>query len=845
MAIPIIGETRTEDAAPTALPFPDVDLPLPNSAPEATPLQDGAALTAMLQHEHPYMRGYAVRRIGELDDKSVLDALIPLIEDTSVAVARAALDILHDEMHHAAADAVAALFEKADGQVAAQAAITLGSLAPTKLAESLKRRPRLDDQGYALAMMTLARTEDEAGRTLISKAMDRAAALQPMRRTALYTAALLSGEPKLVQRVVGLAISDSRIIEDDPKPSSSRTALAAAAGLPPSMAEIRAGSSLMAGLARESDTGYDEERSAKINEAVRSQAPLDAIDAVADLAGVEPWTHASESMKSAGRRCGVLLKMVVDRLDTLKDIPLDGTVLFAAVAIDSGSVVSASIKDATSSPGLAGLAKVLEVEANELAEADVKSLVERFEPMSPRMIRPVVAVLSTEPVNDPECLDRLCEGLLVSGHGGSLLEAAGDGKLDTVDNAVMRAMVKHKALAEPVVIEALEEHPLQPKVAALALRTSGQLGTERVGLAIGRRFLALREVARFPLAGAVLRIGDPRLAPLMKARAFRDEPEEIAWVVLSVLGGAAIEGELAEAADRLLNRDDRSEEVQGLRLPLMCTVCGEALTYTFPRVYVDPNAKDRHGDPAFVGDANCKACGAEDRFEPTDIAVQIMTEAMVAFLIEAEEGKPDKDLRVVPRRTRYLGEELSVAEALRRADADVDASPESIRARLRRARIRLILRRKSAFEDADAAVGIDGKSPEALFMRAGARAQAEDVNTAVQDLIEAHKLVIDDDQPRLYEETVTTVRSEIEASLLQLEALGASIPEDIDLSDARAAIARQMEAYEKAQAEREDADRRASESPEAPLPANATDGVGRNEPCPCGSGKKFKRCHGG
>jgi len=57
MAIPIIGETRTEDAAPTALPFPDVDLPLPNSAPEATPLQDGAALTAMLQHEHPYMRG--------------------------------------------------------------------------------------------------------------------------------------------------------------------------------------------------------------------------------------------------------------------------------------------------------------------------------------------------------------------------------------------------------------------------------------------------------------------------------------------------------------------------------------------------------------------------------------------------------------------------------------------------------------------------------------------------------------------------------------------------------------------------------------------------------------------
>jgi preprotein translocase subunit SecA len=27
-------------------------------------------------------------------------------------------------------------------------------------------------------------------------------------------------------------------------------------------------------------------------------------------------------------------------------------------------------------------------------------------------------------------------------------------------------------------------------------------------------------------------------------------------------------------------------------------------------------------------------------------------------------------------------------------------------------------------------------------------------------------------------------------------------------------------------------------------PAKANDKVGRNELCPCGSGKKFKRCHG-
>jgi preprotein translocase subunit SecA len=27
-------------------------------------------------------------------------------------------------------------------------------------------------------------------------------------------------------------------------------------------------------------------------------------------------------------------------------------------------------------------------------------------------------------------------------------------------------------------------------------------------------------------------------------------------------------------------------------------------------------------------------------------------------------------------------------------------------------------------------------------------------------------------------------------------------------------------------------------------PASAADKVGRNDPCPCGSGKKYKRCHG-
>jgi preprotein translocase subunit SecA len=33
-------------------------------------------------------------------------------------------------------------------------------------------------------------------------------------------------------------------------------------------------------------------------------------------------------------------------------------------------------------------------------------------------------------------------------------------------------------------------------------------------------------------------------------------------------------------------------------------------------------------------------------------------------------------------------------------------------------------------------------------------------------------------------------------------------------------------------------------APEGVMVPNPYAGVGRNDPCPCGSGKKFKKCHG-
>jgi len=42
----------------------------------------------------------------------------------------------------------------------------------------------------------------------------------------------------------------------------------------------------------------------------------------------------------------------------------------------------------------------------------------------------------------------------------------------------------------------------------------------------------------------------------------------------------------------------------------------------------------------------------------------------------------------------------------------------------------------------------------------------------------------------------------------------------------------------------DEAIRNSAQRPEKRQPILATPKVGRNEPCPCGSGKKFKQCHG-
>lgn len=842
MAIPIIGESS---ATPTELPFPDIDWPAPSSADEATPILDEARVKALLSHDSPLVRAFAVRRLAA--SKGDLSALIERIDDESPAVSRAAIDSLADAGQTSAIDKIADRFANTEGAIAAEAAVALGRLDPDRLLAALKTRKRLDDYTYAITTMQLARIESEDVQAYLSKSMNRAGALDAPRRVALYTAALLCGAPTLVRRVLGTAISDSRAEEKDGRTSPARVAIAAAAGLPASMAAQGAGASLLSSLQPESEDPIEEPAFAEFESAVRLRKPAEAIRAFGDLVGAEPSERGSEELQSAVRRCGALLSALVDNADTIDGLAPEAAAIFAAAALDAGAVVRSGRKADALDPGAEALSKALEIEPAALLDGTVQSLTEVVAAKSARDVRRAIIVLGGEPTPERTILDMVVEALLRGGHGVATLDGAAEAKTEHLAQSVLRIFPNAPRDAESAALDALERRPLEERPAGLALGLAAQLGTQRLALAIGRRFLDLRQADRFRLANAVLRMGDARLAPLVGARAYEGEPEEVAFVLLSLLAGEPKDGKLGETLARIEARDGEPERDE-LRLPLRCDKCDETLSYGFARVFVDPKATEKHGDPAFAGDVICKACGANDTLVPTESAIRMMTETMVSFLIDAEQGNETANPKVIPRRTRYNGREMSVAEALRQATQDVEASPESIRPRLRRARMRLLLRRSGAVEDANAALEIDGTSPEALYVRAGAKAQANDLPGAVEDLAAALRLVQADEEPRLYEETVETVERETGLSLLQLEELGASLPADLDLRDVRqmqAAAEAEMEARYRQQIEQR-AQRQAIETPQPDAQGDvaAIQKVRRNDPCPCGSGKKYKKCHG-
>jgi uncharacterized protein YchJ len=273
------------------------------------------------------------------------------------------------------------------------------------------------------------------------------------------------------------------------------------------------------------------------------------------------------------------------------------------------------------------------------------------------------------------------------------------------------------------------------------------------------------------------------------------------------------------------------------------------LTYGFKRVFLDIEAKDQWGDPAFVGDVKCKACGfADDPFEPTEAATQILTSHMMEFLAATRMGRPVERPLVTPAQTSVSGRRMGFARALRELDKDIAASPDSVRSRLHRARMRLMLERPDAEEDLQAILQTDPKSVEALTLRSSLMMRKGDHSGAARDVIEVLKMLEHPEQLRLYDVDDTHVfKQSLEELLLELRHLGAEVPAEIDLRAAERRMEERaramMEAEQERRAAMEERQRRPA-AEERELDPEVLRRTGRNDLCPCGSGKKFKKCHG-
>ena len=795
MSIPIIGQSRTDvSSEPARLPRVELALGSPRDAPPAQPVRDRAGWAALAQHPVPMIRGLLLEHVARSREPAPwAEVLLTIATEGQGPLAERALETLGELAYAPAAELAEARFKASEGQVAAAAAVVLGRVDAARLLEATRARPRLDDVAYVQTMSALARSEHEPALDWLGKSLNRAGALSPDRRAALYSAVLLSGRTDLCARVIGLAVSDSRAETAPDQVPPARVALSSIAGLPPMMASPEAAEGVLSGLleaAQRTDRAPYGVDAAALARALEARDVAGVLELLAPMVSLESAQDETADRASVLRRRRGLLAALIAQKASIAQLPADAAAVFLAAAYSAAELISMSARPVAMSPVLAPLSKILGAEVAELLAMDGAALEARFTAEGERKMRQVAGALANDPLWSAPVLDTWVGALVRAGGGAVVFEAAATTKQEAYTGAAIRALTASVEAGEESAVEALERRPLEDRATRLALALAGRLGTERLVRAIARRYYDLRELARAALADACVHTGDPRLTPLLESRAFADEPEELGWAMLSLLGGAPLEGTLAAVVARYEANGGPAqlgEEEEGIRLPLRCKACGEVGSYSMVRVYMDPKSKENSGDPAFAGDVQCRACGADDQLEATPSAVSLMMDSMMRLLSEQRAGVPPSSMpRVLPRSTKFLGREVGLAEALRLATKDAEASPGSIRAHLRRGRLRLALWRRGARQDAEAALGIDARSPEALLLMGGTFAQTGDFAGGLPHLVAAYERMLATDEPRLYEADAEALLDEIEDAILELEDLDVTIPDSVDLTRARA-----------------------------------------------------------
>jgi tetratricopeptide (TPR) repeat protein len=273
-----------------------------------------------------------------------------------------------------------------------------------------------------------------------------------------------------------------------------------------------------------------------------------------------------------------------------------------------------------------------------------------------------------------------------------------------------------------------------------------------------------------------------------------------------------------------------------MRLWLRCTACGSEREHAVGTVYYDEGTVERrergeetpYSEYVLTRQITCPKCGAVDRHELTSDALLALTTAMMELAVRPGRRASDDpgDERIALIRFRLAdGREMHPHAARAMYRAEVEREPTRVDLRVRYGNVlRFLGQRDEAVRQYETALRIDPAEVEAglnlaiLAREGGDERSARRLLARVLDLVPTSRL-----SPRQREE----YRDFAHQALAELDGVAPSEPWRVGPGLLQPP---------------DQASRAAIAGPQ-PL-VRATPRVGRNDPCPCGSGKKYKKCCG-
>ncbi len=336
------------------------------------------------------------------------------------------------------------------------------------------------------------------------------------------------------------------------------------------------------------------------------------------------------------------------------------------------------------------------------------------------------------------------------------------------------------------------------------------------------------------IIGDLCDIPAPEALPAIR-RAFQEDR-----VDTQVVGLDDVEREMQglplEIGEPDIEKVFEKRQKEELELPLRCTQCGRERRHKVGVLYVDLGTIDRrergektpYDEFIITRRITCPKCGAVDKYELGGMAHVALTGDL---LMKTSLKKPLDENEGQIRYIRFAlndGREVHPREGLEIMRREVAASPK--RADLR-GRLGNILRflgyRDEAIAEYQAALNLYSNQFEACLNLGriyGVQGKFKEAGEYLERALSAVAAI-----PHLSAQRKLMYASDIADSLEQVNRkrkLDESLLTTLPLIGER------------------DSERKSPHAKPAPQRASSAQRVGRNDPCPCGSGKKYKHCHG-